>query len=200
VRGFRAPGYTFTPAMYAALVPQGYAYGSSVFPAAPYYLAKAAVLARMRLAGERSRSILDTPRVLAAPRLPYWPDPADPYRSGSGPVLELPMTVEPATRFPFIGTYTVGLPGPAMLALYRAVRRVEFLNFELHGADFLDASDGAGPTLAAAQRDLQVPARRKQARFEELLTRIASDYEVVTLLQASERLATTTPPDERRTG
>ena len=184
-RGFRAPGYTFTAAMYAALVEQGYAYGSSVFPAAPYYVAKAAVMGALAIAGRRSRSVLDRPRVLGAPLLPYRPDPAEPYRPGSGAVPELPISVEPLTRFPFIGTFVATLPGAAVDVLYRRMARQPFLNLELHGIDLLDESDGTGSALARAQRDLRVPSVRKQARLRELLARIRRDYDVVTLLEAS---------------
>jgi hypothetical protein len=184
-RGFRAPGYTFTAAMYAALVAQGYAYGSSVFPAAPYYLAKAAVMGALAIKGTPSRSVLDRPRVLAAPVLPYRPDPAEPYRRGDGIVPELPITVAPFTRFPFIGTFVTTLPAVMVSGLYRAVARRPFLNLELHGIDLLDESDGGGPALAAAQRDLRVPAAAKLARLTELVARIKQDYDVVTLLDAS---------------
>ena len=134
-RGFRAPGYTFTAPMYAALVQQGYAYGSSVFPAAPYYLAKAMVLGAQRVLGRASASMLDTPAVLAAPLQPYRPDPTAPYQRGSGAVPELPITVEPVTRFPFIGTFVATLPALAIFSLYRSVARADFLNLELLGVD-----------------------------------------------------------------
>jgi hypothetical protein len=191
-RGFRAPGYTFTAPMYGALVDQGYAYGSSVFPAAPYYLAKAAVLGLMRLRGSRSRSILDRPRVLGAPLLPYRPAPDEPYRRGDGAVPELPITVEPITRFPFIGTYVATLPAPVVFGLYRSIKRQPFLNLELHGVDLIDESDGTGPALPRAQRDLRVPASSKLARLAELLLRMRQDYEVVTLLEASREALQTT--------
>ncbi|HEX3693985.1 MAG TPA: polysaccharide deacetylase family protein [Polyangia bacterium] len=184
-RGFRAPGYTFTAAMYAALVGQNYAYGSSVFPAAPYYLAKAAVMGALAIKGTPSRSVLDRPRVLTAPVLPYRPDPAEPYRRGDGAVPELPITVAPFTRFPFIGTFVTTLPAAMVFALYRSVARRPFLNLELHGIDLLDESDGSGPALAAAQRDLRVPAAAKLARLTDLFQRIKQDYDVVTLLDAA---------------
>lgn len=184
-RGFRAPGYTFTSAMYAALVEQGYAYGSSVFPAAPYYLAKAALLGALAIAGRRSRSVLDRPRVLGAPLLPYRPDPKEPYRRGAGPLPELPISVEPLTRFPFIGTFVATLPERVVDVLYRRMARQPFLNLELHGIDLLDQSDGTGAALARVQRDLRTPATRKQARLGQLLARIRQDYEVVTLIEAS---------------
>lgn len=184
-RGFRAPGYTFTRDMYRALVEQKYAYGSSVFPAAPYYLAKAMVLAVKGLRGKQSASSLDRPQVLAAPLEPYRPDPEEPYRRGDGPVPELPITVEPLTRFPFIGTFVATLPAMAVFSIYRKVAKAPFLNLELHGVDLLDESDGTGAALPAVQRDLRTPARDKLARLGELLRRMAQDYEVVTLLQAS---------------
>jgi hypothetical protein len=188
VRGFRAPGYTLSPDLYQATVAQGYAYGSSTYPAAPYYLAKAMVLGLQRLSGRTSTSALDSPAVLAAPTVPYLPDPQAPYRRGRGPVPELPITVKPHTRMPFIGTYTLALPGPLMMAFYAAVKGVDFLNLELHGLDFLDATDGLGTELPAVQRDLRVGARRKIDRFDELLSRIQGDYEVVTLLAASAKV------------
>jgi peptidoglycan/xylan/chitin deacetylase (PgdA/CDA1 family) len=188
VRGFRAPGYTLSAALYQATVAQDYAYGSSAYPAAPYYLAKAAILGFQQLTGRTSSSALDSPAVLTAPTVPYLPDPEAPYRRGKGPVPELPITVQPGTRFPFIGTYVLTLPGPLMMAFYATVRGLDFLNLELHGVDFLDGSDGAGAELTAVQRDLKVPARRKTERFDELLGRIQADYEVVTLLAASKRV------------
>jgi peptidoglycan/xylan/chitin deacetylase (PgdA/CDA1 family) len=187
-RGFRAPGYTFNAAMYRALEQQGYRYGSSVFPAAPYYLAKAGVLAYRRITGTHSAAILDRREVLGAPRLPYLPDPAHPYRRGLGRVPELPITVEPVSRLPFYGTAVVALPPAAVRALYLSVARLPFLNLELHGVDLMDASDGAGDELSRRQRDLQIPAARKRERLKSMLHRIAQDYDVKTLAEASQRL------------
>lgn len=187
--GFRAPGYALSPAVLRAAVAAGHRYDSSAYPAAPYYLAKAGILALQRLAGRRSRAILDRPRVLAAPALPYRPAAAEPYARGEMPLWELPITVEPVTRFPFIGTFVTTLPGRVLELLYRAVRRRPFLNLELHGIDLLDLGDGAGERLARVQRELRVPARQKIARLRELFARIASDYEVVTLAEAAERLS-----------
>jgi peptidoglycan/xylan/chitin deacetylase (PgdA/CDA1 family) len=43
--GFRAPGYEITAELLDLLCERGYRYDSSAFPAIPYYLAKAAVMA-----------------------------------------------------------------------------------------------------------------------------------------------------------
>ncbi|HYH99473.1 polysaccharide deacetylase family protein [Hyalangium sp.] len=189
--GFRAPGYTLNAALYAATAERGYLYGSSTFPALPYYGAKAAVMGALALAGRPSRSILDNPRVLLAPRTPYRPDPAQPYRRGKGAVLELPMTVTPGLRFPFIGTFATTLPLPAVRAAWRACRGDALFNFELHGVDVLDAADGIPPELVRQQRDLRVSSARKLERLATIFRWLKEDADVVTLRVSAERLAQT---------
>ncbi|WNG49594.1 polysaccharide deacetylase family protein [Archangium minus] len=187
--GFRAPGYTLNAALYAATVERGYRYGSSTFPAAPYYTAKAAVMGALALLGCPSRAVLDSPRVLLAPRTPYRPEPARPYSRGRGAVLELPMTVTPRVRFPFIGTFATTLPMPAVRALYRACLGDSFFNFELHAVDVLGAEDGIPPELVRQQRDLRVPVAHKLERLRTLFGWLKSDYDVVTLRDAASHLA-----------
>ncbi len=189
--GFRAPGYTMNAAVYAALVDQNYRYDSSTFPAAPYYAAKAGVMGALSLLGRPSRSVLDNPLVLLAPTEPYRPDPDQPYRRGSGRVLELPVSVSPMVRFPFIGTFAAAFPRPAVRAVYRTMRRVPYFNFELHGVDVLDASDGVPRELVRQQRDLTVPHAMKMTRLHEVFSWLASDFEVVTMAVAAERFSAT---------
>lgn len=189
--GFRAPGYTLNAALYAAEVERGYLYGSSAFPAAPYYTAKAAVMGALALAGRPSRAVLDSPRVLLAPRSPYRPEPSQPYARGTGAVLELPMTVTPGPRLPLIGTFVTTLPSAAVRAAYLACRGEPFFNLELHAVDVLDVHDGIAPELVRRQRDLRVPAARKLERLEALFTWLKADYEVVTLRDAASLLAPT---------
>jgi hypothetical protein len=187
--GFRAPGYTLSAALYGALCEAGYLYDSSTFPATPYYAAKALVMGGLTLLGRPSRSILDTPRVLGAPRGPYRPDAAAPYRRGQGPVLELPIATAPITRLPFIGTWAVAFPGALVRATYRTMRGMEFFNFELHGVDLLDASDGVPAALVRQQRDLRVATAEKRTRLREVFSWLRGDYQVVTLAEAARRLA-----------
>jgi len=186
--GFRAPGYTLNAALYSATEERGYLYGSSAFPAAPYYAAKAAVMGALAMVGRPSRAVLDTPRVLLAPRVPYRPDPSQPYRRGRGAVVELPMTVTPGSRFPFIGTFVTTLPLPAVRAAYLACRGASFFNLELHAVDVLDAEDGIPPELVRQQRDLRVPAARKLERLERIFRWLCADYEVVALKEAASAL------------
>ena len=187
--GFRAPGYSLSPALYQAVCAAGHRYDSSAFPAAPYYLAKAAVMGALAVFGRRSGAVLDSPRVLAAPTRPYLPDPAAPYRRGGGAAIELPISCAPVSRLPFIGTLVTSLPTAAASAVYRTLRGTPLLNLELHAIDFLDASDGIPAPLAARQRDSRIPFAQKRARLAEVLRWIGGDFEVTTLAQAAEKLA-----------
>ena len=186
--GFRAPGYTLSAAILSAAVDAGHRYDSSVYPAVPYYLAKASVMGWQRLRGRRSRAILDRPRVLTAPPLPYRPARDEPYAAGDLPLWELPVTTEPWTRLPLIGTTVTTLPDRLFDLAYLGFRQRPFLNLELHGIDLMDASDGAGELLPRHQPDLRIPARKKLERLRRLFARIAADYEIVTLATVAERL------------
>src|SRR5262249_35857960 len=127
--GFRAPGYTLSAMLYQVLCDQQYRYDSSVFPAAPYYAAKAAVMGALAVLGRPSRAVLGTPKVLLAPREPYFPNPEDPYRRGGGKMLELPIATAGMARMPFIGTTVSILPLRAVRSLYRSIRQSKFFNF-----------------------------------------------------------------------
>jgi len=189
--GFRAPGYTLSAALYAALCDAGLAYDSSTFPAAPYYAAKAAVMGALALLGRPSRSVLDSPRVLAAPRVPYRPDLAQPYARGRGAVLELPVAVSPGLGVPFIGTLAVAAPWPLVRQVYGSLRGSAHLNFELHAVDLLGREDGLPPALVRQQRDLGISWAEKRERLGELFSWMRRDFDVVSLRDAAAQLGRT---------
>jgi peptidoglycan-N-acetylglucosamine deacetylase len=185
--GFRAPGYVVNDALYEALERCGVQYSSSVFPCPPYYLAKLAAITWGSLRGRRSSSLIDTPRVLTAPRRPYRVG-APYWRRGSG-LLELPIQVTPLLRLPFIGT-SLTLAGPALSRwLTRSLIGEPLINLELHGVDLLDQHDGLS-ALASLQVDLRVPVRQKQEVLRVVVQTLgAAGYEFVTLKEAAQRLA-----------
>jgi peptidoglycan-N-acetylglucosamine deacetylase len=185
--GFRAPGYTVNDELFEVLAESDVAYDSSVFPSAPYYAAKALAMALMRARGRRSRSVLDTPRVLTAPRAPYRV--GRPYWKRGDGVLELPVQVTRGPRLPYIGT-TLTLAGPTRARwLTRAVAGAPLVNLELHGIDVLDANDGL-EALRPHQPDVRVPVAQKLAALgaavEMLKTR---SYAFARLDEAAERFA-----------
>jgi hypothetical protein len=157
--GFRAPGYTVSDAMFDALEDVGVAFDSSVFPCPGYYAAKAFVLGAMRVQGRSSVSVLGSARVMAAPLRPYRP--GRPWHErGARSFVELPIQVTPVLRLPVIGT-SIALLGPAG-ARWLARRCVgePLVNIELHGIDFLDASDGL-TDLLPYQHELRIPLSRR---------------------------------------
>jgi peptidoglycan/xylan/chitin deacetylase (PgdA/CDA1 family) len=160
--GFRAPGYTVTDDLLSIVRDSGLNYDSSVFPCPPYFAAKAARMVRMKLQRQSTRAVLDSPRVLRAPTLPYRV--GVPYwRPGAG-LLELPIQVAGAVRAPFIGT-ALSLLGPsAARLLTRSLIGIPFVNLELHGIDFLDARD-VPEAIARVQPDVRVPFSRKLETF-----------------------------------
>ena len=152
--GFRAPGYTITDEVFDVLGELGVGYDASVFPCPAYYAAKAAKIGLISLRGRTSRSIVDTPAVLAAPTRPYRV--GRPYHTKGRGLVELPVQVTRVARLPFIGTFVTNW-GPAVATrLTRGCIGEPFVNLELHGIDVLDASDGL-EALRPHQPDVRVP-------------------------------------------
>lgn len=168
--GFRAPGYEVSAQVIDLLRERKYRYDSSAFPSVPYYTAKAAVMAAMRVVGRKSGSYLGSPRILTAPRAPYHPASGAPYSRGDLEILELPMSVTPVLRLPVIGTSLVTAPAWLRRHLVAAALRTPFFNLELHGIDLADAdADEIPPVLIAKQPDLRRPLAHKLAALDETL-------------------------------
>jgi peptidoglycan/xylan/chitin deacetylase (PgdA/CDA1 family) len=166
--GFRAPGYEISGPLIDHLCQRGYRYDSSTFPAVPYYLAKAAVMAAIRATGRASGSILGSPRVLLAPRRAYHPAAGAPYAKGDLPIVELPVTVTPGLRLPVIGTSLILAPAWLRRRLVASALSTPHFNLELHGIDLADAdTDGLPAALVGKQPDLRKPLSAKLAALRE---------------------------------
>jgi len=169
-RGFRAPGYTLSPALWEVIRERGYAYDSSLLPSPPYYLAKAAALGVYALRRRKSESILGGMGQLFARRSPH-------RRAG---VRELPVATLPLLRAPVIGTSVLLWP-----ALARGGFAGGHLNLELHGIDALDASD-VPEAIARAQPGMGTKANEKLRRLRAVLESLP--FEACTLEEAALRL------------
>ena len=168
--GFRAPGYTLSAGVLELLCARAYRYDSSAFPSLPYYAAKAAVMAAMRLGRRPSGSHLGSPSVVTAPLGPYRPARGAPYRRGALPIVEIPMAVTPVLRLHVIGTSVVTFPEWLRRRMVAAALRRPFFNLELHGIDLADAAaDGVPTALVARQPDLRRPLAAKWAALERTL-------------------------------
>jgi hypothetical protein len=148
--GFRAPGYVTNEMLDDAVRRAGFLYDASPLPSPAYYLAKVATLAAMRVAGRESVAIVSDPRAPWGPRMPHW----------DRGLWRIPMAVTRRLRLPVIGTALV-------LAGVRGARRLvrgcvgdPVVSIELHGVDFLDATDGLDD-LGAHQWDVRVRLRDK---------------------------------------
>lgn len=156
--GFRAPGYTITDEVFDVLRELDVRYDASVFPCPAYWAAKTAAIGAIAVRGRRSRSIVDTPRVLTAPTRPYRV--GQPYYRRGGGMLEIPVQVTRGARLPFIGT-SVTLAGPDRARwLARMCVGEPLVNLELHGIDVLDEGD-ALDALRPHQPDVRVAHARK---------------------------------------
>jgi peptidoglycan/xylan/chitin deacetylase (PgdA/CDA1 family) len=191
--GFRAPGYEISAELIALLGERGYRYDSSTFPAIPYYLAKAAVMAAIRVTGRKSGSILGSAKVLGAPCTPYHPAEGAPYRRGDLPIVELPVTVTPRLRLHVIGTTLVLAPEWLRRRLVAAALGTPHFNLELHGIDLADAAgDGLSAALIRRQPDLRVSLARKLAALDRTLDEArAASAEFLTLAAAAQHFAST---------
>lgn len=189
--GFRAPGYEISAGLIELLCERGYRYDSSAFPAIPYYLAKAAVMAAIRVTGGQSGSILGSAKVLGAPCTPYRPAAGAPYRRGDLPIMELPVTVTPLLRLHVIGTTLVIAPEWLRRWLVASALGTVHFNLELHGIDLADAvSDGISPALTRRQPDLRVSLDRKLMALDRTLSEArAAGARFLTLAEAAQEFA-----------
>lgn len=185
--GFRAPGYTVNEALLEALEERGYMYDSSVFPSAPYYAAKAAAMAAIRMRGDVSRSVLDHPRVLMAPRHPYRIGQR--YTKRGDGLLELPIATSRLTRAPIIGTFLMMSPPRLAAALVRSAMDGPHLNLEFHGIDLADRDRDGLTALGGHQPDLRVGLEAKLARFDAVILECRrKGYEFLRLDEAAHAL------------
>lgn len=178
VTGFRAPGYTMTPRVLELLKETGYTYDSSIFPCPPYYLAKLAVLGKMALFGKQSHSIVGPPSVM-------WEDRMPSLKEG---IIELPVTVLPGVRFPVIGTSLLMMKEAGYLAMRPLLKRVPFVNLELHGIDMCDFEADHIDSALLRQPDMRVPLKTKLSLFRRVFSDLHENWGVDTLENLAPRL------------
>jgi hypothetical protein len=165
VAGFRGPGYNLSPALLAAVAAAGHRYDSSILPSPPYFLARAAVIAGLRVRGRRSTSIVGRARDFFRGREPFtWGPP-------SAGLREHPITACGPGRLPLIGTFL--RPWALRDAILGAADGLSFVNVEFHALDFLGLEEDRLDAALAVEPALRVPLAHRLASFEAALARLA---------------------------
>ena len=150
--GFRAPGYTISDAVFDVLEARGYEYDSSVFPCPSYFAAKATAIAAIAARGRTSRSIVDDPRVLAAPTDPYRV--GRPYWQRGRGLLERPLVARALHRL----AADDQIDRAALEDRHRAPVEVDVAQIDLVAEDVLaarlfDAAPERAPVVRLPERE-----------------------------------------------
>lgn len=183
--GFRAPGYSLSADMVAALIQRGYHYDASALPSLLAPLARAYYFARTGLGADEARR-----RGALFGRLRDGLRPIRPYRwrAGAQELLEIPVTTMPFLRVPIHASYVLYLSArsPALargyfraaLALCRATGTAPSLLF--HPLDFLGGEEV--PALSFFP-GMGLSASHKLRMLDEMLDRVLASFRPVTLAE-----------------
>jgi peptidoglycan-N-acetylglucosamine deacetylase len=156
-RGFRAPGYNMTEAMWASLHQLGFAWDSSQLSSLAYFGVRAAAIARSRWRRQPSASLVGD-----------WQAFATPLRPLDRSCVEVPISV--SWQVPLTGTAMVLLPAMVMERVVAGCRSSrgtshQHVCIELHAVDVV-ATDHLDE--ARLQPDLAIDHHTKLSRIERI--------------------------------
>jgi peptidoglycan-N-acetylglucosamine deacetylase len=190
-KGFRGPGFSWSPRLLEVLASRGYLYDASTLPtylgplARLYFLATANLTAEER---ERRAGLFGSFRDGLRPAGAYhWRLP------GNQKLLEIPVTTVPVVKTPFHMSYLLYLrrfSRPLMVAYFRSalaacrVMRVQ-PSLLLHPLDILSAN--TVPQLAFFP-GMDLPEQAKRQAVVDILAILADEYQVVTMNAHASRL------------
>jgi peptidoglycan/xylan/chitin deacetylase (PgdA/CDA1 family) len=196
--GFRGPGFSITPDALSILAELGYLYDASSFPTFLGPLAKFyCLLTSLRLSDEQKR---ERERLFGS-----WKDGFRPLRphlvtTDQGQLVEIPVTTLPLLKFPVHMTYLHYLSqySRAVAKMYLRAWLVLCLatnvppSLLLHPLDFLGAEDE--PELAFFP-GMRLPRQQKMEFVHYVLTRLASQFNLVTLREQALGHSTACSPE-----
>lgn len=188
--GFRAPGFSHSPALMKLLAERGYLYDASTFPTFIGPLARAYHFATSGLSREEKRK-----------RKHLYGSWGEAFRSlkahpieleGDASLLEIPVTTMPGLRTPIHTTYLLYLacfsPLLARTYLRSAIFLCKFtrtpLSFLLHPTDFLGCDDAPELLFFPAMNQLSTWKAKQMTYF---LTMIRQSFETVTMREHAKR-------------
>jgi peptidoglycan-N-acetylglucosamine deacetylase len=187
---FRGPGYAMSPTLLDVLASRRYRYDASSLPTVIGPLARTYYFRRSRLD--------DRQRAERAALFGSWRDatrPLRPYRwrTPSGPLLELPVTVLPGARVPFHISYVLYLASRSPVVAERYFRSGLLLcrrlgiapSILVHPLDLLGGDEVTSLDFFPAMR---MPGERKRALVAGWLTTVRDRFDVQPLGVHAERL------------
>ncbi len=174
VQGFRSPGYNLSHRLLQEIAAH-YRYDSSNLPSLPYFFARAAVIAAMRMTGRHSASSVGSFRQFARGWQPFL------WRVGLVRLPEFPMSA--VLGIPVIGT-TLATDGIHIGKALSVLQKRRFINIEFHAIDFMEHADGLEPELDV-EPALRVPLKTRLERFEQALGALNKHARATTLADAA---------------
>jgi hypothetical protein len=189
-RGFRCPSFGRSPALLQTLVDEGYRYDASVLPTWMAPVLKAFYAVRMRSRDRDGEPAGDLFGPAANALLPLTPFR---WSTGSGQLLELPVSTVPVLRTPMHMSYQQALGAKSESAADHYLRwglkllyaRSVPPSFLLHPTDVLDDRDARRLSYFPG---MNRPSGAKVAQLRRALAALADRFEVVPLGEAARRL------------
>jgi hypothetical protein len=181
-RGFRGPGFSWSPELLEALGRRGYLYDASTLPTFLGPLARWYFLARTGLPSNERKSrahLYGTLRDGLRPVRPYrWQ-----LRSGAH-ILEIPTTTFPVVKLPFHMSYLLYLGQTSPLLMFGYLRAAITAclaigiqpSFLLHPLDLLDSQQAPGLSFFPA---MNLPGTSKQDLVLRVLEILKDNFRVV---------------------
>ena len=181
-RGFRGPGFTWSPTLLEVVAQRGYAYDASTLPTYLGPLARAYFLATASLDEEQRRRRRE---LFGGFRDGMRPAGAYRWRLPSGrPLLEIPVTTIPGIKTPFHMSYLIYLSrysrrlmwGYLHLALELCRRTGTTPSFLLHPLDVLGPEDASSLAFFPG---MDVPAESKRTLVRDVLRVLGEQFSLV---------------------
>ncbi|MFQ4138973.1 polysaccharide deacetylase family protein [Nodosilinea sp. PGN35] len=192
LRGFRGPGYSFSPQVLSVLARRGYRYDASTFPSILGPLARAYYFMTARLTAEQRqqrKALFGKVSDGFQPLNPYW------WQMGDTTLLEMPVTTMPLFKVPIHFSYILYISvfsRPLALLYFRTALLLCRLtrtqpSLLLHPLDFLGGDDlpelGFFPAMG-------LPGAHKLETLRRCLALLTRHFSVVPVGQHADLVAT----------
>ena len=180
--GFRAPGYTISGDVVAALRQAGYRYDTSL-NASLVYLTLKRLFKAVRL--NDKEFIISQPYAdCLGPRNPYRVSSPLSKPDAASEFVEIPVSIVPYVHYPFVTSVLLQLGSPFTIwCLRRLVAWNRFVNCNLHINEFTDRSDIAGVqgSFYFTEQYAKIDLRQRLRYFDLLIEEMKRRCDVVLL-------------------